>query len=345
MSVSAKSSQISRRGWLQSAAAIGTAALLPITARSNETPFIARPLGYVKLPDGRCLAYSEWGAGDAKHVVIHHHGIPSCRLDGESFIEALRCRPGVRLYVIDRPGIGCSSPYACKSFLNWPADLRCFVDALKIDRFAIMGASGGTPYALAAARAMPDRVTAVCIGCPMAPLEVVGRKTGSGAIGAQLATRHPLLSRIILGSFANAERRRPNRMPLLGRVASKPDHDLLLDPAERKYLSHIVDEAFRQGADQVVREAALLQTCWDNWLPEVRTHVRIIEGCEDKIAPPVMAKYLVSRLPSADLTLVPGEAHVSLGRHRAGDQLEMTLSPKPGVVTSARPASSIVSDR
>lgn len=313
----------SRRRWLQNVLALGTsvAALEALRAADPDTGFIVRPLGFVRLPNGRKLAYAEYGDPHAQHIIIHHHGIPSCRLDGDMFVETLRCRRGVRLYVLDRPGIGCSDPDQCKSFLNWPTDVRNFADALGIDKFGVLGASGGTPYALAVARALPERVTAVGLACPMAPLEAVGSKTGSGALGSNLAVRHPVLSRIILGNFANAERRRPNRMPLLGRIASTPDHQLLLDPTERRYLAHIVDEAFRQGAPQVVHEAALLQTPWDCWLPEVKAKVHILEGSDDRIAPPVMARYLAGRLPNAQLTMFPGEAHLSLGRRHAGAML------------------------
>jgi pimeloyl-ACP methyl ester carboxylesterase len=313
-------------------------------AQTPSAGFVVNTNGCIVLPDGRRLAYAEFGDPNASQIIIHHHGIPSCRLDGETFIEPLKCRPGVRLYVLDRPGIGASDPYCCKSFLNWPADVNCFVDALKIDKFAVMGASGGTPYALAVARAMPERVTVVSIACPMAPLEAVGYKTGSGALGAMLADRHPVLSRAMLGYFANAERRRPNRMPLLAKVSAAPDHNLLRDPAERQFLAHIVDEAFRQGPAQMSREAALLTEPWDCWLPEVRTHVNIYSGCEDRIAPPVMARYLASRLPDAQLTLFPGEAHLSLGRLRAVEFLDGAIVSKP-VATSTPPAPSNVSRR
>lgn len=329
---------INRRRWLLGAAAGGGLFLtgLQNLARGDEPPsgFIASTLNYVRLPDARRLAYSEYGDPRATTIVIYHHGIPSCRLDGETFRQALCCRPGVRLYVIDRPGIGCSDPYCCKTFLTWPADLQCFVDTLKIGKFAVMGASGGTPYALAVARAMPERVTTVSIACPMAPLEAVGSKTGSGAMGARLAVQHPLLSRAVLTRFATAERRRPNRMPMMARFASAPDRNLLLDPAERRYLAYIVDEAFRQGAAQVSHEAALLTQPWDGWLPEVRTRVNILTGCQDRIAPPVMARYLAARLPNATLTLFPDEAHISLGRRRAGEMLDAAIVRSPDVAAS-----------
>jgi len=154
-----------------------------------------------------------------------------------------------------------------------------------------------------------------------------------------------VLSRATLATFANAERRRPGRMPLLARIASPADRNLLRDVNERYYLAHIVDEAFRQGTAQVAHEAALLQSPWDYWLADVKAAVNIIGGCQDGIAPPVMAKYLAARLPNARLTLYPGEAHMSLGRLRAGDLLDGAILAKEPAAISAQVEPSSASRR
>ena len=50
---------------------------------------------------------------------------------------------------------------AGRRLLDWPADVRQLADELGLERFAILGWSGGGPYALACAWSMPDRVAAV----------------------------------------------------------------------------------------------------------------------------------------------------------------------------------------
>jgi pimeloyl-ACP methyl ester carboxylesterase len=306
--------------------------LLPkIMAQAADPPsakFVYHPCAYIQLPDGRRLAYAEAGDPDGKNILIHHHGISSCRLDVEGFFPALKAMSGVRLFVLDRPGIGQSDPFCGKSFLSWPADVKAFADTMKIDRFGVIGGSGGTPYALAVARALPDRVTAVSIACPMAPLECVGTKAGSGAQGADFALRHPRLTSFGMNRFAIAERRRPDRFPPLWNFAAPADRQLLSDPTERCFLSRITDEAFRQGPCWQAHEAALLGQPWSCWLPEVRAKITIYSGCSDTITPPVMANSLGRTLPNAQVYLIPGEGHLSIGRRFATEILSAALPSK-----------------
>ena len=46
-------------------------------------------------------------------------------------------------------------------------DLGAVADAYGLDRFAIIGVSGGAPYAVAAAASMPDRISLLAFVCPV----------------------------------------------------------------------------------------------------------------------------------------------------------------------------------
>ena len=65
--------------------------------------------GSVRLPDGRAMAYAEWG-DPAGRVVLGCHGSPSSRLERHVEDPADYLRWGVRLVVPDRPGFGRSDP-------------------------------------------------------------------------------------------------------------------------------------------------------------------------------------------------------------------------------------------
>jgi pimeloyl-ACP methyl ester carboxylesterase len=58
----------------------------------------------LRLPDGRILAFAEYGSR-AGVPIIRCHGAPSCRLEGAPLAEAATGL-GVRLVVPDRPGMG-----------------------------------------------------------------------------------------------------------------------------------------------------------------------------------------------------------------------------------------------
>src|SRR5438132_13833586 len=66
-------------------------------------------------------------------------------------------RHGVRLIAADRPGMGGSDHQPGRTVLDWPADVRVLADHLGLDRFAVLGYSGGVPFAAATAYRLADR--------------------------------------------------------------------------------------------------------------------------------------------------------------------------------------------
>lgn len=103
------------------------------------------------LSDGRTLAYTTSGDPDGFPVVVHH-GTPGSRLFA-TLLSDLATTEGVRLVVPDRPGYGRStSPPRDWTWRDWRQDLTELLHARSIDRAALMGFSGGGPFALAAGK-------------------------------------------------------------------------------------------------------------------------------------------------------------------------------------------------
>ena len=71
--------------------------MLPDRIRADEASVL-------RLPDGRELAYLEWG-DPAGYPAFYFHGTPSSRLEG-AFADGAAQRHGFRLIAIDRPGSG-----------------------------------------------------------------------------------------------------------------------------------------------------------------------------------------------------------------------------------------------
>jgi pimeloyl-ACP methyl ester carboxylesterase len=321
--------RLSRRRFLTGAAVSAAAILARRQSVSAAEPltseFVENLCGVVRLPDGRQLAYAEYGDPAAKQIIIHHHGFSSCRLDIKGYGCALMARPGVRMYAIDRPGIGKSSCHPCGNFQTWAADIKSFADALHLKRFAVSGASGGAPYALAVARALPDHVTAVVLACPMAPLEAVSAAHSTGAHGALLAQKHPVAARMALNQSLVALKRNPNRLPGALLTMSPADRDALAGPAERQLFVEATLEAYCQGTDQLVHAAAQLADPWACWLNDVSAKVTIMQGCADRIVSLAMARYLVSALPNAEARFYPDDGHASLLIRHKDDFLNAAL--------------------
>ncbi len=101
-----------------------------------------------------------WTGGDpAGYPVIYLPGTPASRLQSVP-AEPAAVRGNVRLLSFNRPGYGASTdgPTTLRSVAR---DILTLADEWNLDRFPVLGASGGGPYALAAAATAPDRVSAV----------------------------------------------------------------------------------------------------------------------------------------------------------------------------------------
>jgi len=121
----------------------------------------------IQLRDGRWLGYTESG-DPAGAPVLFFHGFGTTRVICPPDNSARQL--GVRMIAVDRPGLGLSTPRPGRGLLDWPPDVSEFADALGIERFAIVGWSGGGPYALACGRFLADRVTSIALVSGAAPL-------------------------------------------------------------------------------------------------------------------------------------------------------------------------------
>src|SRR5246500_5015701 len=133
---------------------------------------IARPRleGNIAVGDDRQLGFAEFGDPQGR-AVFWLHGTPGARRQIPTEARVFAEREGVRLIGIDRPGIGSSTPYQYPNVLAFAEDIRTVADTLGIDKMAVVGLSGGGPYTLACAAAMPDRLVAVAVLGGVAPTQ------------------------------------------------------------------------------------------------------------------------------------------------------------------------------
>ena len=120
-----------------------------------------------KLADDRNLAYAEYGDPEGRPVLMVH-GNPGSRLFWGR-LPGAPFRPGLRLIVPDRPGVGLSDFSAGRTVADWPDDVESLLNSLGIKRIDLFGASAGGPYALACAWKIPHRLGSVGVFAPMGP--------------------------------------------------------------------------------------------------------------------------------------------------------------------------------
>ena len=123
----------------------------------------SRTAPYVVLRDGRCLAYEFRGPKQSKYTAIYIHGTPSCRLEVLGLNEAVLDSLSLRVIAVDKPGYGQSDPHHGRTLQTFVKDVEQLADHLQLQRFLLIGVSGGGPYSWATARYAPHRVQGVLI--------------------------------------------------------------------------------------------------------------------------------------------------------------------------------------
>jgi pimeloyl-ACP methyl ester carboxylesterase len=124
--------------------------------------------GTVELLGGGSAAWCEWGDPRGRPVCFLH-GTPGSRL----FLPEAKQRlgSGARVLTVDRPGYGRSTSLAIPSLAVVAEIVAAIADALGLDRFPVVGFSGGGPFALACGAFLPERVSRVAMVSSWGPLD------------------------------------------------------------------------------------------------------------------------------------------------------------------------------
>ncbi len=121
------------------------------------------------LPDGRKLGYAQYGLLTGQRTMFYCHGWPGSRLEAAMF-DAIALRLELRIIAVERPGFGWSSPHPDRTLLDHAKDIESLANHLDLKSYGVLGISGGGPYALACAYALPaDKLKGVSIVCGLGP--------------------------------------------------------------------------------------------------------------------------------------------------------------------------------
>lgn len=271
--------------------------------------------GSVAVDGPRRIGFAEFGSATGR-AIVWLHGTPGARRQIPTEARAYAAANSLRLLSIDRPGIGSSTPHRYGSLAEFPADLAALLEALGIDKFAIIGLSGGGPYALAAAHEMPDRVIAAGILGGVAP--TVGPDAiGGGAMRlASLAAPLVGVAGAPIGRLLSSALRvaRPIGEPAIriyGRLSPQADRELLARPEFRAMFLDDLLHGGQRGMDAPFADILVFARDWGFRVGEIEVPVRWWHGDQDHIIPHSHGAHMVSLLPNARLFTMPGESHIS----------------------------------
>lgn len=304
---------------------------LPGTCHTRDVVYaIARPQieGNIAVGEDRQLGFAEFGAPQGR-AMFWLHGTPGARRQIPVEARLYAAEANIRLIGVDRPGIGSSTPYQYETVSQFAVDLRTVADTLGIDKMAVIGLSGGGPYTLACASAMPDRVVTAGILGGVAPA------VGPEAIDSPLMTlariAEPVLERagrpISMLATGLIRMIRPVASPALelyALISPEGDRRLLGRPEfKAMFLDDLLNGSRKQLAAPIA-DAVLFARYWGFRLDEITVPVHWWHGDADHIVPYSHGEHAVSLLPDATLYTLPGESHLAgLGR---AEEILRTLS-------------------
>lgn len=207
----------------------------------------------------------------------------------------------------------------------WPPLLSAVADRLGIDRCFVLGVSGGAPYALVSAWAMPERVCGAAVVCGAPPLADVEPQNifavyrlllrlyrwRRGAVRLALRQAKPFMS-LRLPGWA--------RRGLL-QVLTPPDAEVLRDPRTFDLCFENFREAWLGEADGVFHDAEIYAQPWAFPLGEIRVPVAIWHGKQDRNFSWRLAEEVTAAIPSAVGHFVENEGHFSLPIRRSSEIL------------------------
>jgi pimeloyl-ACP methyl ester carboxylesterase len=270
----------------------------------------------VVAADGRTLHAYVAGDPDGP-AVFALHGTPGCGLlrDRDAADAVSR---GLRLIGYDRPGYGGSARKPGRSVADAAADVSSIADHLDLDRFALWGASGGGPHALACAALLGDRLVACGVLASPAPFDAEGLDWLAG-MGEMNAMELDILAR---GPEAHISWLREEAV---GMLSAEPDQlrealVSLLSPVDREALTGELAEylqatfrlAVANGVEGWHDESVAELGPWGFELGSIGIPVLLWHGEHDRFVPVGHGRWLAERIPGVEAHISGDDGHITL---------------------------------
>ena len=270
---------------------------------------------FVTLPGGGVLAYDEYGSA-AGTPVLYFHGWPASRLQGAG-CDPAAADLGARIIAPDRPGIGLSTHQPGRRLLDWPPLVAALAQELGLKKFRILAVSGGGPYALVTAWALPEMVEAVAVvsGAPPLPADTAPEDLFLVyRILLGLKRRSPAATRWFFRLARPFATIRPPHWLVGGalRVSAPSDYGALADAEVWRGSYECYLESWRGSGLGVAVDGEVYSEPWGFDPGEIRVPVSIWHGRDDRSFGWKLAERLAARIPGCRFHVVENEGHFSL---------------------------------
>jgi pimeloyl-ACP methyl ester carboxylesterase len=259
----------------------------------------------LELSDGRTLHAYDTGADGAggRLAVFWHHGTPNIGAPPAPLFPAA-AKLGIRWVSYDRPGYGGSTPSGGRDVASGAAYAARVADELGIERFAVMGHSGGGPHALACAALLPERVLAVVSVAGLAPFGADGLDWFAGMAASGVAS-------LRAATEGRAAKERYE--------ASGAEYDPEFTAADRaalsaewSWLADVVGPAMEAGPGGLIDDDLAYVAPWGFDPAQAVAPALFLHGARDRVVPSSHSEWLSRRCPLGELRLSSGDGHISI---------------------------------
>ncbi|KAF1930570.1 alpha/beta-hydrolase [Didymella exigua CBS 183.55] len=262
------------------------------------------------LPDGRTLGYADYGDPKGKPI-LYQHGLPGSRIEATRYHD-LGKELGLRIISIDRPGHGWSSSFekfGVRTVKSWAEDINELTEGLGLSEYAVMGVSGGGPYALSLAHGLPaSKLKVVSLICGIGPPDI--GMSGAGwptFLGFSVGWRYsPQIFLRWFSQLDNAnslelsdeERLRLFLSPDRIKGMSDSDKAFFSDEDEMRAYLATSRASYEQGFDAMCKDGYTMCTDWGFRIEDVRKDLPVVlwYGSQDKNVPPNHGRTIAGRL-------------------------------------------------
>jgi pimeloyl-ACP methyl ester carboxylesterase len=270
----------------------------------------------VRAPGGRRLAVEIIGDPTGKAVFLMH-GTPGSLL-GPRPRGIFLYRLGIRLISYNRPGYPGSDRFEGRIVADAAADVEAIADHFEIDKFSVIGRSGGAPHALACAadKRLRDRLICTAALSSLAPCDAGDLDWYAGMVESNVQAYQDAaesdLRALIATIDQHAKRIRDNSQGLLDTLRPEladADRQVIGDIALRRIIARTHAEALRESVDGWVDDVLALSRRWAVTFSDITEPVLLWHGGDDMFSPANHTQWLAGQIPGSELDLRQGAAH------------------------------------